>query len=696
MYFKFSRKIWFKDSPVPDLCRNLLMFQAIKNLHPTRLLIFLVLAILNSPLAPSDTKEPTKELDSPCSQSKSTNPDDFYLSLAVRSQVEGFHFNQIRKSDEAKKSFERSRDHLDTYHRCLEKRGKSPSKFSAETQSLNFLELGDLENAWTWSETAKSNVAESPRELILLQTRIRIRQGNMKLAASILEEELPRFPYDFDFLYLLGSLFSEQKVWNRSLLYYTALSFSIERRDSNSKYKNLVNRTLGELNYKLDFPKISLKHYKQYVDAAPNDIEVLFRMAQIYFVLGDFGKSKFYLEEIRKKNPRDIDASYMLAEVMFMTDRNLLNSHLLTLKNENKIPKEGIVYLLNRYMNFDHQNLKEEVVEFIKKNPQRLSPKLILLGLTQKSEKLEYLNNSKDAAKFAYEYRQFQTAKNILDDTLPMTENDSNFKDEISNLYEQISYCEEMLGKPNHAILKIKNAISVEADPIKKEKFAFRLAYLYLLPSVRKEKSAIEILNPLIQKSENVSYYYLRGLAYYQLEKFDKSYEDFNKTVTLDPYQNNYYFYRAMASDKLGKFDSAEKDLYKVIELNANASNAMNYLGYMYAEKNIKQKEALSLLNSAIQIEPDNAAFQDSLGWLEYRKQNLNRSLLHLNFAASLASEREIEDPVIYDHLGDVYIAKKDPVNALVFFKLALSKSKGEDKQKLLQKIKKVEKEISK
>ncbi|MCU0824092.1 MAG: tetratricopeptide repeat protein [Leptospira sp.] len=671
------------------------MFQAIKQYFPTRVFLFLLLATLNGSIAQTKPA-PAGETQNKCGDKPTEIPPEFFLSKAIRIQVEGFSASQQRRTQEARDAFLQSKDLVDTYHQCLETIGKGPTKFSSELQSLNYLELGDLKQAFEWSELAKSKTSPTPRDLILLQTRIRIRQGELKLAAELLEADLARFPNDFDFLYLLGSLYTEQKIWNRSLLYYTALSFAIQRRDTNSKYKNLVNRTLGELNYKLDFPKISIKHYEEYTNAAPNDTEVLFRLAQIYFVLGDFGKCKSYLEEIRKRNPRDIDASHMLLEVSFVSNRSLARSYLEVLRRENKIPKDGIINILDRHLSFERDGLKEEVIKFIQKNPQRLSPKLVLLELTSKENKDEFLANTKEAGRYAYEYRQFLVAKKLLQDALTLIQDDPKYTNEISAIWEQISFCEEMMAKPNHAILAQKLAIESQTDPQKKDKNLFRLSYLYVLPKINREKDSIEILSSLISKSAIPSYFYLRGLAYYQSELYLKSHSDFNQAVKLEPNNSVYTFYRAMASDKLKNFEEAEKDLYETIRLNPNASNAMNYLGYMYAEKNMKPEEALSLLNSAIQIEPDNAAFQDSIGWVQFRKKNLDESLLHLNFAASLATEREIEDPVIYDHLGDVYVAKKDPVNALVFFNMALEKSKPADKKNLEAKIKKIKQEISK
>lgn len=622
-------------------------------------------------------------------------PADFLLSRALREHADGFQAGQRRKPEDSKRSYEKSVSFLDSYHLCLKEVGKEPSVLSAETQSLNHLELGSLEKAWEWSEIATNKSQEISKDLILLQTRIRIRQAELTKATEVLEASLHKFPNDPDFLYLLGNLNFERKLWNQSILYYTALSFVIERRDTHSKYKYLTAKALGELNYKLDHPKISIKRYKEYTAAYKNDMEVLFRLAQIYFVLGDFKNCRMYLEQIREKNPRDIDASHMLAEIYFMDARDIAPTYFATLKKEKKIPKEGIVFLLDKLVSGSKTGLEGKLKTYIQENPGRLSPRIALLELAEKEKLPEYEILNADTAQYAYEYRQYLTAEKILRRGLLQISIKENVEEEKSLFFEKISSCQEMLGQWNHSIMSTKEALRLTKETDKSFRLRFRLAYLYLQGNLKKESLSVSVLSETLKENPNPTHYYLRGLAYFQLAKYKESVSDFSDAIKLDPKNFNYYFYRATAFDKLKQFADTEADLKTTISLNPNASNAMNYLGYLYAERDSNPEEANKLLNQAVSLEPDNPAYQDSLGWVMYRRKDFNRALLHLNFAASLALERGFEDPVIYEHLGDVYLAKKDPVNALQFFKLSESKLKSESNKDLVAKIKKVEKEIS-
>lgn len=622
-------------------------------------------------------------------------PADFLLSRALREHADGFQAGQRRKPEDSKRSYEKSVSFLDSYHLCLKEVGNEPSVLSAETQSLNHLELGSLEKAWEWSEIATNKSQEISKDLILLQTRIRIRQAELTKATEVLEASLHKFPNDPDFLYLLGNLNFERKLWNQSILYYTALSFVIERRDTHSKYKYLTAKALGELNYKLDHPKISIKRYKEYTAAYKNDMEVLFRLAQIYFVLGDFKNCRMYLEQIREKNPRDIDASHMLAEIYFMDARDIAPTYFATLKKEKKIPKEGIVFLLDKLVSGSKTGLEGKLKTYIQENPGRLSPRIALLELAEKEKLPEYEILNADTAQYAYEYRQYLTAEKILRRGLSQISTKENAEEEKSLFFEKISSCQEMLGQWNHSIMSTKEALRLTKETDKSFRLRFRLAYLYLQGNLKKESLSVSVLSETLKENPNPTHYYLRGLAYFQLAKYKESVSDFSDAIKLDPKNFNYYFYRATAFDKLKQFADTEADLKTTISLNPNASNAMNYLGYLYAERDSNPEEANKLLNQAVSLEPDNPAYQDSLGWVMFRRKDFNRALLHLNFAASLALERGFEDPVIYEHLGDVYLAKKDPVNALQFFKLSESKLKSESNKDLVAKIKKVEKEIS-
>jgi tetratricopeptide (TPR) repeat protein len=77
---------------------------------------------------------------------------------------------------------------------------------------------------------------------------------------------------------------------------------------------------------------------------------------------------------------------------------------------------------------------------------------------------------------------------------------------------------------------------------------------------------------------------------------------------------------------------------------------ALNYLGYMLAERGERLDESVSLLNKALAIEPDNGSYLDSLGWAYYKADKLDLAVTNLERAAGQMQSNS----VIQDHYGDV------------------------------------------
>jgi tetratricopeptide (TPR) repeat protein len=99
------------------------------------------------------------------------------------------------------------------------------------------------------------------------------------------------------------------------------------------------------------------------------------------------------------------------------------------------------------------------------------------------------------------------------------------------------------------------------------------------------------------------------------------------------------------------KFDQAEEQFRKVLEENPRNPSVLNYYGYMLADRGIRLDEATDLIKRALAEDPDNAAFQDSLGWAYFKQNKLSDAEEFLRKAAT----RESHDPTILSHLGDLY-----------------------------------------
>ncbi|MGL4550299.1 MAG: tetratricopeptide repeat protein, partial [Gemmataceae bacterium] len=126
----------------------------------------------------------------------------------------------------------------------------------------------------------------------------------------------------------------------------------------------------------------------------------------------------------------------------------------------------------------------------------------------------------------------------------------------------------------------------------------------------------------------------------------------------------------------MGRHDESEAELERVLALDPNDATVNNDLGYGLADRSKDLDRAEKLIRKAIELDrkeresgtavdpdagEDNAAFLDSLGWVLFRKGKLDEARLHLERASGL---KQGEDPVIWDHLGDVYFRLKLPAKA--------------------------------
>jgi len=90
--------------------------------------------------------------------------------------------------------------------------------------------------------------------------------------------------------------------------------------------------------------------------------------------------------------------------------------------------------------------------------------------------------------------------------------------------------------------------------------------------------------------------------------------------------------------------------------------------------------EALKLINKALEQEPENGAYVDSLGWVYFKQGRIKEAIEQLERAKNL-----LEDPVIYEHLGDAYFKIKNVPRAIEYWEksLKLDPEKKEVKEKL-------------
>jgi tetratricopeptide (TPR) repeat protein len=111
------------------------------------------------------------------------------------------------------------------------------------------------------------------------------------------------------------------------------------------------------------------------------------------------------------------------------------------------------------------------------------------------------------------------------------------------------------------------------------------------------------------------------------------------------------WFLRGSNFERDKHYAEAEEQFKKVLASDPDHASALNYLGYMLADQNIKLEEALAYIKRAVDLDPTNGAYLDSLGWAYFRLGKFELAEENL----LKASQKINTDPTVHDHLGDLY-----------------------------------------
>ena len=121
------------------------------------------------------------------------------------------------------------------------------------------------------------------------------------------------------------------------------------------------------------------------------------------------------------------------------------------------------------------------------------------------------------------------------------------------------------------------------------------------------------------------------------------------KALEQFPGDTNLLYTRAMLAEKRGDLNGLERDLRDIIAREPDNATALNALGYTLADRTSRYEEAKALIEQAHQLNPEDAATLDSLGWVNYRLGNLDEAERHLRAALARFPDHEVAA-----HLGEV------------------------------------------
>ena len=142
----------------------------------------------------------------------------------------------------------------------------------------------------------------------------------------------------------------------------------------------------------------------------------------------------------------------------------------------------------------------------------------------------------------------------------------------------------------------------------------------------------------------------------------------FAELVKRVPGESTFVYQYSQLLEEAGRHPEAEQALRQLLSRDPLDANALNALGYMFADRGVRLPEAVELVQRALTIEPGNPSFLDSLGWAFLKQGELARADRPLAEAA----EKLPHNSVIQDHLGDLRFRQRRYVDAVLAWERAL------------------------
>lgn len=205
---------------------------------------------------------------------------------------------------------------------------------------------------------------------------------------------------------------------------------------------------------------------------------------------------------------------------------------------------------------------------------------------------------------------------------------------------------------------------------------AVRLEHATTLAETCKLEQAVAEVKKLIDgKSDRETWLAIAGL-YERGKKFSemgKALDEADKLSKEKSEQESIAFMRGAMYEGMKNLDKAEAEFRKVLAASPDSAAALNYLGYMLADRNVRLPEAVDLIKKALVLEPNNGAYLDSLGWAYYRQGKSDEAIKYLKLAVADAAS----DPTVNDHLGDAYSKAGNLKEAVGYWEKAIKALAG-------------------
>lgn len=213
-----------------------------------------------------------------------------------------------------------------------------------------------------------------------------------------------------------------------------------------------------------------------------------------------------------------------------------------------------------------------------------------------------------------------------------------------------------------------------------------------LLATAHRDDEALEALDQAVKESNtNEELLFLGASIHASKKNFDKAAELMDTGFGRFSSNLKFLFLRGVYEERSGNVQDCIATMKRVIHEDPSHTSALNYLGYLYADRGENLDVAEQLVSRALELKPDDGYYLDSLGWVYFKKRDYDRAMEYLQRATQVSPN----EGVILEHLGDVLLATGKKKEALEAYQKALqAKLEDDDKPRIEAKAKQILAEI--
>lgn len=456
-----------------------------------------------------------------------------------------------------------------------------------------------------------------------LYARSLIANGEAIKAASLLEAMLQKQPDRVSVRLLLARLYAIDKAYDKA---HTTVKIGLNRQKTLPLQQMQVQLYLQQTNFKAADQAL-LAMQKAY----PEHEDIVLQRAHLAEKRGQGVRAESMLKGFIQKHPDTAVQSYRMMAGIYVR-QNRLPQAIVTYKKMLPLTGDNPEILMSLGKLYYQQQNFVEAKHYFKRAVEQLTPNK------------EVANVSEMLAAASFYYGASLEASHLWQDAIPY--------------YEKLTPKHEMYLEAQLRLASIALTNKQFKDAEKR--------LLTLKGTYGHDLGVFEMLSGLR----------LQQKQYKQLVVESGKAVDFGYSQIL-------LFNRAVAFEKLKQFEALDDALDSILSHNPNDAETLNFYGYSLADRGVRLGEAQKMVEKALLLKPDDGYYLDSLAWVFFKKNDFDKALkMQLNAVAVIQA-----DPVMMEHLGDIYWRKNDAVQAKASWQKAIE-LKHEEPDKVEQKIK--------